>query len=414
MIYLDHAASAPLLEVAYRAMDDFYQSGIAHANPNAFHRDGKQALAHLEAARRVLAQSLNAETSASPSRIQPRELYFTSGGTESDNLCVMGLAQAVRRRNSARNTVLLFELEHHAITEMAPVLCSLGFHVHTIKATDDLTVDINHLTQLLNEHCVAVVSIMYAHNEVGSVQPIAQCGALAHQAGALMHTDAVQAFGHIPLDLHHVDAASFAAHKLGGPRGIGMIYLKRGVRCEPIIVGGGQERGLRSGTQNVAGAVGFSAASAYMSKHLTEHIHHLHRLRAHLFNQLQMAAYEEPRLRAVPTLRVLEDKTVSEQAVNPGLTHLLLDGNAFHDVVLKLDDFGIAASAGSACASTATTQTHSAPALQRVMKNRLRSNSIHPLRISAGHTNTTEEMEALVHALVCIARHMRAGQGGCQ
>lgn len=411
MIYLDHAASAPLLLQARRAMDTYYDQWYACANPNAFHHAGKCAARDLEQARSTLGNTLQKVSKLATSRLHPKELIFTRGGTESIHLALMGLAHGMRAKNPKRNTVIISELEHHAVSELSALLAKDGFEIKILKVTDSLTVDLNHLKTLLTENNVAVVSVMYAHNEIGVIEPIQAVGKMAHEHGALMHTDAVQAFCHLPLDLTQVDAASFAAHKLGGPRGMGLMYLRRATPCQPIMVGGGQEHGLRSGTQDVAGALGFAAAAQFMADHLEVHTEYLLSLRTHLLTELRRATISVPELCAVPTLADIDQQTSSNLTVNPGLTHLVLGGKVFDQIVMKLDEAGIAASSGSACTSTARTQHHQPSIVSSIMQARIPRAERYPLRISAGHASSKADMDALVRALVEIARSGRASSG---
>ncbi|MCL2756778.1 MAG: aminotransferase class V-fold PLP-dependent enzyme, partial [Coriobacteriia bacterium] len=253
-IYLDYAASSPLAPGVQEAINAHLISQFA--NPNALYREGKHARAALEAARACIAAAIGAA---------PPELVFCSGGTEADNMAIMGIATAARRRKgAAANHIICSVFEHPAILEPIKALKSAGFDVTYLQPTRDGFITPAALKNAITNSTI-LVSIMAAQNEIGTIQPIAELAAMTHEYGALFHTDAVQALGKIPFDVHALglDAASFSAHKIGGLKGTGALYLKQNTPFEPHIRGGGQEATRRSGTQDVAGAAGFANAVSY-------------------------------------------------------------------------------------------------------------------------------------------------------
>ena len=262
-VYLDYAATAPLTEEVAAAMAPYQAGGreniLVNANANSLHTPGRKAFAALEDARKTIAGALGAA--------RPSEIIFTSGATEADDSALIGMALGAREAlrlkgmQPAQPHIIVSAIEHDAILAPAKKLETLGFRVTRLEVNSQGFVEVRSLEEALCEDTI-LVSVQAANSEVGSIQPIAQLAALAHEHGALFHTDAVQALGKAPVDIAEwdVDAASFSAHKLGGPKGVGILYLKARTPFEPYLLGGGQESGLRSGTQNVAGAVGCATA----------------------------------------------------------------------------------------------------------------------------------------------------------
>ena len=251
--YLDYAASAPLRVEALEAERAYDASRIAGANPNSLHTLGREAARALDGARRDLARCLGGG-------IRPSDVVFTSGGTESNNLAIMGLAEGARERDRHRKQVVISAIEHDSALDLAPLLRDRGFEVGIARPNREGVVTPEELARLVGPQ-TALVSVMYANNETGVVQPIQGLCKLAHDAGATFHTDAVQAFGRIPLELVGVDSVSIAAHKIGGPVGVGALVVRGRVPFRPQNFGGGQERGIRPRTQDVRGALEIGRAS---------------------------------------------------------------------------------------------------------------------------------------------------------
>lgn len=337
--YLDYAASAPAREESLDAERAYEASEIAGANPNSLHTLGRAAARALDGARADIARCAGG-------RFRPSDVIFTSGGTESNNLAVLGLAEGARARDSRRRAVVLSQIEHDSVLDLAPVLRDRGFEVRLAAAGPDGVVRPEGLEGLVDGSC-ALVSVMAANNETGACQPTGALARTAHAAGALFHTDAVQAFGHVPLDLADVDAASVAAHKLGGPVGVGALAVRGRVPVRPLALGGGQERGLRAGTQDVRGALAFAAVARALCAGLEP-------TRAEVSDRARalLARVSAPGSGVAPTL--------ADDAADrlPGIVSLLVDGLDSETLVLALDQEGFEVSAASACSSGSLDASH--------------------------------------------------------
>ena len=342
--YLDWAATAPLSEEALEAMRPYLVAGPANIalglNANSLHAPGRAAFEAMELARRSISRDLGCS--------RPNEVVFTSGATEADNMALLGIARAVRdnRRKrdglDARYRVITTEVEHEAVLEPARVLEREGFDVVRLKPDRDGFIEAGALEDALSDDTV-LVSVQAANSEIGAIHPIADLAALAHARGALFHTDATQALGKMPLDLGAlgVDAASFSAHKIGGPKGVGAFYLKARTPFQPQLLGGGQEDGRRSTTQNVCGIAGFAAACAAAVEGEGRESARQRALRDRLY--AEAASIEAVR----PTVSV---PTGSTRHL-PNIVHLLVDGFESETLVLRLDQRGFGVSGGSACSS---------------------------------------------------------------
>jgi cysteine desulfurase len=337
-LYLDYAASAPEGLASKAATRAYEESDFAGANPNSLHTPGRSAARALDAARADLARCLGG-------RFRPSEIVFTSGGTESNNIALFGMAEGARRKNRQRTQVIVSAIEHDSILDVASPLRERGFEVVFVAPTREGIVTAEALEQLVGPQ-TALVSVMAANNETGIVQPIATLAHVAHLAGALFHTDAVQAFGRIPLELAEVDAVSIAAHKIAGPVGIGALALRARTPFRAQSFGGGQEAGRRAGTQDVRGALAFAAAARDCVGQLADR----RKLTADRARRLCQRL-------CVPGSHITP--TVSSQVDRlPGLVSLLVDGLDSETLVLALDEAGFAVSAGSACSSGSLEPSH--------------------------------------------------------
>lgn len=336
--YLDYAASAPLRAEARAATEAYDAQPWAGANPNSLHTPGRRAARALDGARRELA-------AAAGGGFRPSEVVLTSGGTESNNLAVIGLAEGVRARASRRRRVVLSAIEHDSVLDLAGPLRARGFEVELVRPGRDGVVSPDALEELLGDDC-ALVSVMVANNETGVLQPTGALARAAHARGALFHTDAVQALGHVPLDVAEADAVSVAAHKLGGPVGVGALLVRGRAPLRPQSFGGGQEGGRRAGTQDVRGALAFAAVATSLAGSL-ESTRELVAGRARALVDRLCA----PGTGIVPTV-------AAEVPRLPGIVSVMVPGLDSETLILALDQEGFEVSAASACSSGSLDASH--------------------------------------------------------
>ena len=380
--YLDYAASAPLRPEARDAWLAYHEKPGSEANPNSLHSLGREAARELEVARRTIATSIGCG-------FRPGEIVITSGGTESNNLAVLGMAEGARRKSSnKRKRVILSAIEHDSVLDVATLLRSRGFEVELVSPDRSGVILPSELERVMGENC-ALVSVMAANNETGVIQPTAKLVKVAHAGGALIHVDAVQAFGRIPLDAAKADAVSVAAHKIGGPLGVGALAIRTRCPFEAQSLGGGQEGGKRPGTQDVAGAVAFAAACRVVMRDLTT-------VRPKV---AAMANKAYSRLCAegtgiLPTTQALVDDTRM-----PGMISVMVPGMESETLILKLDDLGFEVSAGSACSSDSLDPSHVLSAMGVP-----RDQALGALRISFDERVSEEDLDAFCDALLEIVR----------
>lgn len=385
-VYLDYAATAPLCEEAAAAMAPYFVPGRANlaagGNANSLHAPGRAAFAALEDARKSIARDLGAR--------RPDEIVFTGGATEADDAALLGIAQAAadeRRRRGAgafAPHVVVTAVEHDAVLAPAKRLEAQGFRVTRLVPDRQGFVEVRALEAALDDD-VVLVSVQAANSEVGSIQPIAELARVAHAAGALFHTDAVQALGKVPVNLQEldVDAASFSAHKVGGPKGVGALYLRARTPFQAYAIGGGQESGRRSGTQNVAGIVGFAAAVRAACAMQEDEAARLRALRDKLYAQLG----------AFDAVEATVDVEPGSRDFLPNIVHVLVDGLESETLILRFDMQGFGVSGGSACSSHSLEPSHVLRALG------IDADRAHgALRISLGRYTTEADVDAFVAA----------------
>ncbi|WP_350453868.1 cysteine desulfurase family protein [Slackia heliotrinireducens] len=386
-VYLDNAATTPLCAEAIAAMAPYMDvEGEHFGNANSLYTIGRNAFAELESARETVTRALHAS--------RPDEIVFTSGATESDNAALVGLslAQMEKRRLKGKlnpGRIVVSRLEHHAVLHVEPMLKALGFAVDFVGNDETGLVTPADLEAVLCEDTV-LVSIMMANNEVGIVEPVAELAQVAHKAGALFHTDATQAVGKVPIDLKGmgVDAASFSAHKINGPKGVGVLYLKAGTPFMSYLVGGGQERGMRSGTQNVMGAAGAAAAFKRAAENVGVYQTRVAQLRDY--------AYE--RLCKLPGVsRMVEASAENPDGYLPNIVCVSVRGWESESLILRMDLAGYCVSGGSACSSNSLDPSHVLAAMGVDRKRALGM-----LRLSLSLETTQEDIDGAVEALGTI------------
>ena len=381
-IYLDYTATAPLDPEVLDAMMP-YLTGYS-SNPNSLYASGRAAFAALEDARGRIARALGAA--------QPFEIVFTSGGTEGDNAGIVGVAFAAR--TSTRNRVVISAIEHHAVLETAQRLKSHGFEVSLVNPRRDGIIHVEDFEQAISGDDVCVASVMAVNNETGAIQPVRDLAQIAHAHGARFHCDAVQALGKLPISLEEsgVDTAAFSIHKVGGPRGVGILYLRRGVPYQTQMSGGGQESGRRSGTQNVAGAIACAVACEKTCGVRDTSYAQVEMLRAHL----------EKLLESIPDVKLTVQRVDNPELYVPHICSILVDGVESETLVLQLDARGFEVSAGSACSSKSLKPSHVLTAMGISDDLALCS-----LRISLSHETTQAELDSFCTALEEIVARMR-------
>ena len=373
-VYLDHNATTPLAPEALRAMlpclgDDF-------GNPSSLHWFGQRARAAVEDARGRVAALVGAE---------PAEIVFTASGSEADNMALRGVAARTR---PPRRGLLVSAVEHHAVLKTAAALREQGVALQVARVGEDGVVDLADLAAKL-DGTTALVSLMLANNETGVVQPVVEAARLARAAGALVHCDAVQAAGKLPIDVRalDVDLLTLSAHKLRGPKGVGCLYVRRGTPLGALVSGGGQERNRRAGTENVAGIVGFGSAAALAAERLAADAERLGGLR----DRLERRVLELPgalRNGAGPRL--------------PNTANVSFAGAEAEDLVIALDLEGIAVSTGAACAAGAVEPSHVLRAMG-LPAERVQSS----LRLSLGSSTTEAEVDRAAEVIAAVLARVR-------
>jgi cysteine desulfurase len=379
-VYLDYAATTPVDPRVLEVMLPFFSE--RYGNANSLYALGRDAYRALEAARESFAASIKAASAT--------EVIFTGAGTEGDNAALIGIARAGNARGKGDH-VVVSAFEHHAVLEPSHFLAKNGFEVSVVKPREDGIVHPKDLAAELRDSTV-LVSVMHANNELGTVQPVKELAALAHEKDAYFHTDAIQALGKVEWDAVDlgVDAASFSAHKIYGPKGVGALYLRRGTPFEPLLLGGGQESKKRSATQNVGGVTGFAKAVEIMDAE---------------------RATENPRLAALRERVIDGILAMPNTALNggrdvprlPGTVNVVIKGVEGEAMLLQLDNKGIAVSTGSACSSGSLEPSHV------LLSIGLAPEIAHgSLRVTVGRFTTADDVEYLLTELAPIVERLRA------
>ncbi len=376
-IYLDHAATTYVLPEVVEAMLPYYREHWG--NPSSVYALGREARRGLDDARDTVAEVLGCRAN---------EIVFTGGGTESDNLAISGVALRLASRGKHLVTT---KIEHHAVLHTFEWLeRHQGFAVTYLDVDEYGRVDPATVAAALRPD-TTLVSVMLANNEIGTIQPVAEIARLCRDRGVLVHTDAVQAAGALDLDVGRlgVDLLSMSGHKFYGPKGVGALYVRRGTPITPLLHGGGQERGLRSGTENVAGIVGFARALRLAYEALDTRVAHARRLRDRLVHGI-LGSIDRARLTGHPTERL------------PNNASFVFEGADGESILLNLDQHGICASSGSACTSGSLEVSHVLRALR--LPNTLAAGS---LRLTTGICNTDEDVDTVLELLPGIVKRVR-------
>ncbi len=374
---MDHASTTPMADEVVEAMHTCFTQ--TYGNASSLHSIGREAKTVLEESRARVAELIGAEVD---------EVYFTSGGTESDNMAVKGVA--MRNRDRGRH-IITTAIEHPAILEPCRYLESRGFEVTCLPVTREGIVRIEDLESAIRKDTI-LISMMHANNEIGTIQPVAEAGKIARDRDIPFHTDAVQTVGKIPADVNdlNVDLLSISSHKLYGPKGVGAIYIRKSTEIEPITQGGGHEQGLRSGTENVPGIVGLAKAAELAQAEMPKEMVRLTAMRDRLAKTV-LEEVEDAWINGHPMKRLPNN-------LNLGFLHV--EGEA---LMLHLDARGIAASTGSACSSRKTMASHVLTAIG------LKPEEAHgSLRITLGRDNTTEDTERAAEVIRESAEKLRA------
>ena len=375
-VYADNAATTQMSRAAIDAMLPYMET--IYGNPSSLHSVGQQASEALQNARERIAACLNAS---------PREIYFTSGGSEADNQAILSAARLGARKG--KKHIISTAFEHHAVLHTLKKLEKEGFEIELLPVGAIGTITAQQVKSALRAD-TCLVTVMYANNEIGSILPIAEIGEVCREAGVLFHTDAVQAAGHVPIDVQaqHIDMLSLSAHKFHGPKGIGVLYARQGVPLTSLIEGGAQERGKRAGTENLPAIMGMAAALEDACAHLDENAKRVSALRDRLIDGLSKIPHSA--LNGDPVNRL------------PGNVSFCFEGVEGESLLLLLDAKGICASSGSACTSGSLDPSHVLLAIGRPHDVARGS-----LRLSLCEWNTDVEVDRILDAVPEVVEYLR-------
>jgi cysteine desulfurase len=379
-VYCDNAATAPICKPALDAMLPWLTAG--YGNASGFYKLGRDAKTALEDAR---------ERAASCLGVEPDTIYFTSGGTESNNWALKGSVTPRPASAAVGTGIIVSAVEHHSVLHTAEYLRDKGHELTVLPVNSDGLVDPAELKKALRPN-TAVVSVIYANNEIGTIQPVCELAGEVKKAGGniLFHTDAVQAAGHIPMEItENIDLLSLSAHKLGGPKGVGALYIKKGVKLPPLLHGGGHERGKRSSTENIAGIAGFSAALEHMCQNREAYSSKVTHLRNKLIQGI-LEAVPYSRLTGHPGRRL------------PGSASFIFAAVEGECLVMRLDHLGVAASSGSACSTASLDPSH---VLLATGLSHVESHG--SLRLSISHDTTEAEIEFVIQQVINAVEYCR-------
>ena len=378
MIYLDNAASTAVHPEVVKEMMPYFDT--QYGNPSSIHQFGRKAKNAIEKARKQVATLIGAE---------PNEILFTSGGTESNNTILDGVLTS--NSEPYPEHIITSSIEHEAVLQPCKEFENVGIKITYLPVDEHGIVNPDDITNSINEQTV-MVSIMFANNEVGTIQPIKEISEICKKYQIPLHTDAVQAVGKIPINVKDlgVDALSISSHKINGPKGIGALFIKKGLMVTPQILGGGQENGMRSGTENVASIVGFGKACEIAKERLNRNISHFQTLHSSILSKITKEI-SHVKLNGHPEKRIFNN------------VHLTFMGVNGEDLIIKLDEHGIAASTGSACSVHTQKASHVLKAMGFNHEQITGS-----LRISFGYMNTLDEIDQTVEVLKKVVSELRS------
>ncbi|MBF4475344.1 cysteine desulfurase NifS [Methanobacterium formicicum] len=377
MSYMDHSATSPVNPEVLKEMLPYFTESFGNAS--TLYALGREARTAMEKAREQVASLIGA---------QPEEVYFTSGGTESDNIAIKGTASKLKNKG---NHIITSDIEHPAVEETCKYLEKNGYQVTYLPVGEEGIVKVSDVEAAITPETI-LITVMHANNEIGTIQPIKEIGALAREKGIYFHTDAVQSVGKIPVNVGdmNVDMLSISAHKLYGPKGIGALYIRKGVRIDPLLHGGGHERGMRPGTENIPGIVGLGKACQIAEDNLEKNMEYVSSLRDRLIKGV-LGKIEQSYLNGHPTKRLPN---------NANFRFSSIEGES---LVLQLDAKGINASTGSACSSKKLEPSHVLMAIG------LKEVDAHgSLRISLGTENTPQDIDYTIDAINEVVERLRS------
>ena len=387
-VYADNAATTPLSEIAFNAMKPWLTEH--YGNPSSLYRMGREAKEAINEARKVVGKCLNAAMPVNEKNdYAPGEILFTGGGSQADNLAIRGFMHGPSSKG--RKHIITSKIEHHAVLYTCEALEKEGFRVTYLNVDKEGHVDLEQLKRELSED-TALVSIMAANNEIGTIQPLKQISELAHSVGAKFHTDAVQAVGHMHIDVQEmgIDMLSLAGHKFRGPRGTGVLYVKNGIQLEPLVYGGGQERGLVSGTENTAGFIGLAAAMQDACEHLDEKMGYVKKLTDKLVKGI-MENIPYSHYTGAPVNRL------------PGTASFVFEAIEGEGLILRLDNAGVCGSTGSACSTGSLDPSHVLMAIG--LPHEIAHGS---LRLTLGEQNTEEDVDYVIETVTDVVKTLRS------
>ena len=387
-VYADNAATTPMSETAFNAMKPWLTEN--YGNPSSLYRIGRAAKEALNDARTVVGKCLNAaEPVNEKNDYAPGEIVFTGGGSQADNLAIRGFMHGPSSKG--RKHIITSKIEHHAVLYTCEALEKEGYRVTYLNVDKEGRVDLEQLKAELSED-TALVSVMAANNEIGTIQPIKQIAELAHSVGAKFHTDAVQAVGHMHIDVQEmgIDMLSLSGHKFRGPRGTGVLYVKKGITLEPLVYGGGQERGLVSGTENTAGCIGLAAAMKEAVEGLDEKMGYVKKLTDKLVKGI---------MENIPYSHYTGDP------VNrlPGTASFVFEAIEGEGLILRLDNAGVCGSTGSVCSTGSLDPSHVLMAIG--LPHEIAHGS---LRLTLGEQNTEEDVDYIIETVTDVVKTLRS------